>query len=104
MGLLQVLEIHSDSEGVLEVLVGSAREVSMPDREWPVKPCKHCGRPIRLVRTKEGMRPFEEDVFSPHRCDPLDNAISWGGPKTNKYEKQRPGQNRIRRDDSSHRE
>jgi hypothetical protein len=35
---------------------------------WPIKPCKHCGEKIRLIKTKWGWSPFEITRSERHRC------------------------------------
>ena len=49
----------------------------MPD--WPTKPCKSCGREIRLVKTSSGWTPFETDRFEPHRCGKRQPKLIPGG-------------------------
>src|SRR5438876_518576 len=40
----------------------------MPNTDWPIKPCKHCGVDIRLVKTRFGWAPYETKRFEPHMC------------------------------------
>ena len=54
------------------MLAGTKRPQPPPPtspREWPEKRCRGCDRPIRLVKTASGWRPYELTEFRPHRCD-----------------------------------
>jgi hypothetical protein len=44
----------------------------MSNQEWPQKPCKRCGKPVRFVKTKSGWQVFELRVFKAHRCKSRD--------------------------------
>lgn len=57
-------------------------------RKWPEKPCRTCGRPIYLVRTRNGTwEPFDVQPFEYHRCgDPANYAVSMFVPRSNRYD------------------
>jgi len=33
------------------------------------KPCKHCGKEVQWVETKDGWRPFNPGDLTPHECE-----------------------------------
>ncbi len=64
------------------------RQKGETERDWPVKTCSKCGCKIRLVKTREGWKPYESKTFRPHKCgDALDYSVPLFNPRKNPFEK-----------------
>ena len=51
----------------------------MSERQWPEVECRNCGKPIRLVKTSTGWKPFKLNIFEPHICG--EGADAYDHPK-----------------------